>query len=98
MNAFYLVGRVMDVPEVVETANGIKYCRLKMSVIRNNRDGDEQNEIFEVSLFRNLAEEKFVKDGYVAVNGRIQANNYDKDGTLYYNCKLIGNSVTLFDQ
>ena len=94
MNAFYLAGRIIDTPEKLESANGTKICRLKIAVEKNIKEANDVYEIFEITLFRNLAQESFETGQLVAVNGRLQANNYEKDGNLYYNVKLIGNSVT----
>ena len=32
MNAFYLVGRIIEEPEKLETANGIKLCKVRIAV------------------------------------------------------------------
>ena len=91
---FGFAGRIIDEPERLETSNGVKLCRLHISVDKTGKDKDEQSEIYEVTVFRNLADENYQVGQYVAVNGKLMPNNYDKEGTLYYNSKLVGNSVT----
>ena len=56
---------------------------------------DQEEEILEVVLFRSLAEDRYEDGQYIAVNGRIQANNFEKEDVTYYHANLIGNSVTL---
>lgn len=93
MIGFYLVGRVTEEPEKTETANGLLLCRLKLSVDRTIRNQENGPEIFEVVLFRNLAEDKYEIGQLLAISGRVQANNFEKEGITYYHANLIGNSV-----
>ncbi|MBQ1482522.1 MAG: single-stranded DNA-binding protein [Erysipelotrichaceae bacterium] len=95
MNGFYLVGRVAGTPERVETSSGLPLCRLRLSVRKTFKDQEDGNEIFEVVLFRGLAEERYEEGTCLAVSGRLSANNFDKDETTYYHTNLIGNSVTV---
>lgn len=95
MNGFYLVGRVNDVPERAETSSGISLCRLRLNVRKTNKDAEDSSEIIEVVLFRSLAEENYEVGQYVAVSGRVQANNFEKEATTYYHVNLIGNSLTV---
>ena len=93
MNAFYLVGRIIEDPEKLETANGIKLCKLRMAVEKNGKDASETYEVYEIVMFRSLAEENYEVGQYLAVNGKLQANNYEKDGNYYYNAKLLANAI-----
>ena len=92
MNGFYLVGRVLDEPVKSESASGIPISRFRISVDRNTELGSEA-ETFEITVFRNLAEENFEVGEYISVTGRVSANNYEKDGNVRYNCRLIGNTI-----
>ena len=94
MNTFNLVGRVCEEPERFESANGVKVCRIRVSVEKSNRD-DDGYDIYEVALFRNLADEKLEVGQCVALTGKLQANNLEKDGNTYYSTKLIGNGLNL---
>ena len=93
MNGFYLMGRIISEPERGETANGTRYCRLKISVDKNARDQEETSEIYEIAVFRNLAENEYKIDQNIGVCGKLQANNYEKDGVQYCNVRLLGNTV-----
>ena len=93
MNAFYLVGRIIDEPEKLETTSGMKLCKLRMAVEKNGKDSGETYEVYEIVLFRSLAEESYEPGQYLAVNGKLHANNYEKEGNYYYNARLLANSV-----
>ena len=93
MNAFYLVGRIIEEPEKLETANGIRLCKVRLAVEKNSKDSSETYEVYEVVMFRSLAEESYEPGQYLAVNGKLQANNYEKDGNYYYNAKLLASAV-----
>ena len=95
MNGFYLVGRIMEVPDKSETSSGLPMCRLKVGVNRTYKDGEDDVDVFDVVLFRSLAQGNYAAGQSVAINGKIQANNFDKEGTVYYHANLIGNSITV---
>ena len=95
MNGFYLVGRIIGSPEKAETASGLPLCRLKLRVNKGGRDAEDGSEIFEVALFRSLAEADYQDGQMIAISGRLQANNFEKEDTVYYHVNLIGNSVTI---
>ncbi len=95
MNGFYLVGTIVEEPEKTETSTGLKLCRLKLSVNKPFKGQEDGNEIFEVVLFKNLAEEHYEIGQVLAVTGRVQANNFEKEGNVYYHANLIGNNVDL---
>ena len=97
MNSFYLVGKIVDSVDMTRTSNGINIARLHLAVERLNKDQEVTSDIFEIVLFRSLAERTY-KDGQtVAITGKLQANNYEKDGVSYYNNQLIANSVYVME-
>ena len=91
MNTFNLVGRITDEPERFESANGVKVCRIRVSIEKSGKDQDEGYDVYEVALFRTLAEEKLEVGQCVALSGKLQANNLEKDGNTYYSARLVGN-------
>ena len=97
MNNFFLVGKLIEDSQLSQTNSGTKMSRIKISVEKNNRDQEPANEIFEVVLFRNLAETQLKKDDAVAISGKLQANNYEKEDNNYYNCNLIGTSLYVME-
>lgn len=95
MNGFYLVGKITSEPEKGETINGTKLCRLRISVDKAVKDQGENFEIFEVTLFRGLAETDYEIGLSVAIGGKLTASNYEKDGNQYYNVRLVGNNISI---
>jgi single-stranded DNA-binding protein len=95
MNGFYLVGKIISEPEKGETINGTKLCRLKISVDKAAKEQEENYETFEITVFRTLAEADYEIGQSVGINGKLMANNYEKDGTQYYNVRLVGNSISI---
>ncbi len=95
MNGFYLVGKITSEPEKGETINGTKLCRLRISVDKAVKDQGENFEIFEVTLFRGLAETDYGIGQSVAIGGKLTASNYEKDGNQYYNVRLVGNNISI---
>ena len=72
MNSFYLVGRVADEAEKFESANGVKVCRLRVSVEKGSKDPAETCDLYEVALFRNLAEENYPVGQCIGIAGKLQ--------------------------
>ena len=98
MNLFALAGYIVDEPVKITTENGVKLCRLKVSVEKSAKDSEEDQEIFEVTVFRNLVDENYREGQFITVSGRLTANNFrSENNKQYYNANLIGNSVTLKD-
>lgn len=97
MNNFNIAGKLIDAGEKLETSEGLKICRLKVAVEKYNKNNDDDNDVYEVSLFKNLAEGNYNAGDYIAINGRLVSNNYEKEGNLYYNARLVGNSITLLN-
>ena len=93
MNSFYLVGKIIDSVGMTKTANGVNIARLHIAVERINKDQEVSNDIFEIVLFRSLAERTYKDGEMIAIAGKLQANNYEKDGVSYYNNSLIANSI-----
>jgi len=94
MNCVSLAGRIYDDPVKFESNNGVKCCRFKMTVDRAVKDNDRPFEIFEVVVFKNLADLNYEIGQFVGVIGRLQSNNYEKDGKSYYNASIIGGNVS----
>lgn len=98
MNTFNLVGCIMSEPERGETANGLNLCRIRIAVEKANaKDQANDFEEFEVALFGNLAGQEFMTGQIVAISGRLQANNYEKDAITYHNVRLTANTVSVIN-
>ena len=97
MNLFALAGYIADEPVKITTDNGTRLCRLRISVDKSSKESEEDKEIYEVTVFRNLVDEDYQVGQFIAVSGKIVCNNYRSENKSYYNTNLIGNSVTLKD-
>ena len=94
MNSFNLFGKIIQEPERSMTANGINLCKVKIAVNKNN-EKDETFDIYEITLFRKLAEENYNVGQYIAVNGKLLSNTIEKDDIVYHNVSLIGNNIDI---
>jgi single-stranded DNA-binding protein len=97
MNLFALAGYIVDEPVKITTDNGTRLCRLKISVDKSSKETEDEKEIYEVTVFRNLVDENYRIGQFIAVSGRLVCNNYKNENKQYYNANLIGNNVTLKD-
>ena len=97
MNSFYLVGKIVDAIDMTKTSNGVNIARIHVAVERVNKDQEVSNDIFEIVLFRSLAERTYNENDTIAITGKLQANNYEKDGVSYYNNQLIANSIYVME-
>ncbi len=97
MNLFALAGYIADEPVKITTENGTRLCRLKISVDKGSKENEEDKEIYEVTVFRNLVDENYRAGQFIAVSGKLVSNNYRSENKAYYNANLIGNNVTLKD-
>lgn len=98
MNEVNIIGRLLEQPEKASSSNGIKFVRFKIAVDKTNKDGETNGyDVFEIVVFRDLADVDANVGQFIGVTGRLSANNYEKDGKAYYNCSIIGNNITLMN-
>lgn len=95
MNQVDLVGKLIEEPERSITSSGNKLSKFKISLEKSNKDGETAQEIFEIVAFRDLAEIEMDVGQFIVVNGRLNANNYEKDGKTYYNCSILANNLSV---
>ena len=95
MNNFYLIGKLIEEPEKSQTGSGLPMAKLRICVDKSGRDSEEDNNVFEVTAFRSIAEMNIPKGAIVVVSGKVQPNNYSKEGTVYYNTRLVASAVSL---
>ena len=103
MNHFLVIGKAVETPEIYETSTGIKYTRLILDANRpyKNREGAYDVDRFCITIWKNLAEEvcaNIDSGDALIVSGRIQSNNYEKDGEVRYHVDMIGDKVSLLSQ
>ena len=94
MNQFQIVGKVLEKPQKLDTSSGIKMAKLRVCVDKI-KDDEKIYEVFEILLFKQLAELEFEESQLVEVIGRISANTYEKDGKQFFNSSLIANNVSV---
>lgn len=96
MNDVNIAGRLLQEPERSQSASGIKIAKLKIAVDKINKDGDNNGyDVFEVVVFRDLADIKVEVGQFLGISGRLMANNYEKEDKSYYNCSIVGNNIAL---
>lgn len=96
MNSVNIAGKVIDDPVRSTSSNGLAIMRFKLSVDKPNKSDASQYDVYEVTVFRDLAEAKLDIGQYVGVTGKLVSNNYEKEGKTYYNCSVVGNSISLY--
>lgn len=95
MNSVNIAGKIIDDPVRSKGSSGINFARFKIAVDKNKDVNGNGYDVFEIVVFRELADLKYEIGQFVGVTGKLQANNYDKEGKSYYNCSIVGNSITM---
>jgi len=99
MNSCVLVGTVKEPVQLSTSSKGSVYGTLFVSTDRpfRNDDGTVTSDTFRVTLWKGIAEEcaaACTVGSLVAVKGRLQSNNYEKDDRTYYNAEVIAEKVS----
>jgi len=96
MNRVILIGRLTKDPEI-RTSGNYTIASFSIAVDRKfKRDGEPEADFFNYTAFNKTAEfiEKYCKKGTkMAVEGRIQNDNYEKDGVKHYGVKIMVDSL-----
>lgn len=95
MNSVNIAGKIIDDPVRTKSSNGIDFAKFKIAVDKNKDTNGNGYDIFEVVVFRELADLKYEIGQYVGVTGKLTANNYEKEDKSYYNCSIIGNAISM---
>jgi single-strand DNA-binding protein len=97
MNLVVLVGNLTRDPEVKYMQNGTAVAHISVAVNRAyTKEGGPDSDFFRVTLFGKQAElvERYLSKGKkVGVEGRIQNDNYERDGQTVYRDSIIGNRI-----
>ena len=99
INNIVIVGKVVEAPEIKETAMGNKVCSLLLEVERNfpNADGIYQSDLIPVNLWRGMAEEvSNCKPGMlIGVKGRLQTYEAkSKAGNEFRALNVVAETIT----
>jgi single-strand DNA-binding protein len=97
MNLVVLVGNLTADPEIRYAGNGTAVANIRIAVRRAFRkEGGPEADFFRVTIFGKQAEmvEKYLSKGQkVGIEGRIENNNYEKDGKTVYQDQIIANNI-----
>ncbi len=99
LNQCVLVGKVKQVPQLQETANKNKVATLLLEVERSfkNSEGVLESDVFNVQLWRGIAEtccDVCTIGSVIAIKGRIQSFNVQKESNTFYNAEIIAEKVS----
>lgn len=94
MADFVLVGNIIEKPTIETAKNNLKYVRLKVSCKKQTDENEYDN--YEVYAWRNLAEDVYNPNQLVTIKGRLQSNNYEKDGNVFYNTRLVAERIDFY--
>lgn len=93
MNRVTLCGRLTRDPELRTTTTGTSVCTFTIAVDRpRNKDGIKEADFLRCKCFGKQGESIAFykrKGEMLAVDGRIQNNNYEKDGIRHYSDEII---------
>jgi len=99
MNKVILIGNLTRDPETTTIASGVTVCKFGIAVNRNftnNQTGEREVDFFNIVAWRGLGENcgKFLTKGKkVAVCGRIEIRNFEKDGVKQYYTDIVADDV-----
>lgn len=98
MNKVMLIGRLTKDPEFSTTNGGVSNCKFSIAVQRTfaNSNGDRDADFFNITTWRSTADNcnKYLKKGdKISVIGRLQSNNYEKDGKNQYSVNVVAEEV-----
>lgn len=95
MNKVILMGRLTRDPEVRYSQGSNATCIAKFSIAvdrRFKRDGDPDADFFNCTAFGKQGEfvEKYLTKGTkIVLTGRVQNDNYEKDGVKHYSVQIV---------
>ena len=96
MNKLILIGRLTKDPEIRVSGN-VTIAKFSLAVDRKyKRDGEPEADFFNCTAFNKTAEfiEKYCSKGMkMAIEGRIQNDNYEKDGVKHYGVTVIVENI-----
>lgn len=105
LNRVQLIGRLGRDPELKSIPNGKKVCEFSMAVNRRwkNKGGENQDvtDWFNIEAWDRLGEicgEYLRKGSLIFVEGRLQTNTYEENGSTRYFTKVILSQMQMLDK
>lgn len=98
MNVAIIMGRLTAAPEMRRTENDIPVASFTVAVDRDfkDKDGNKQTDFIKCVAWRKTAEfvqKYFGKGSAIAVEGKIQVRQYEKDGEKRWATEVIADHV-----
>ena len=102
-NKVFLIGRLVRDPELRVTSTGIALCRFTVAVdrYRNKETNESVTDFIRIVSWRRLAEicgEYLKKGKLVSVDGRLQLDQYEKDGQMRESVELVADNLQMLDR
>lgn len=102
MNKVILIGRLTKDADLRATTSGTAVASFTLAVDRQFKaqDGTKETDFINCIAWRKQAENvaKYVKKGsLIAVEGRLQVRNYEKDGQARWFTEVIADSITFLE-
>jgi single-strand DNA-binding protein len=105
LNRVQLIGRLGRDPELKKIPGGKKVCVFSMAVNRRwkNREGDTQEvtDWFNIEAWERLGEicnDYLAKGSLVYLEGRLQTDSYQDEGSTRYFTKVITSQMQMLDK
>jgi single-strand DNA-binding protein len=97
MNIVILVGNLTRDPEIRHAGNGTVVASINIAVNKAfKKEGGPDADFFRITAFGKTAElaERYLSKGKkISVEGRIENNNYEKEGKTVYQDQIIANRI-----
>jgi len=99
MNQVAFVGRITNDPKIEELENGKKVCNINLAIGRTykNADGEYGTDFVDCVLWDDLGERTVDycrKGDLVGLKGRVETNNYEKDGEKRKSTKVVAERIS----
>ena len=105
LNRVQLIGRLGRDPELKKIPGGKKVCVFSLAVNRRwkNKDGESQEETdwFNIEAWERLGEvcgEYLKKGSLIFLEGRVQTDTYEENGSTRYFTKVISTQMQMLDK
>ena len=103
LNKAFVIGRLVRDPEMRMTASGVALTQFTVAVDKpyKNEQGERGADFLRVVTWRRLAEiaGQYLKKGkLVAIVGRLQMDNYEKDGQLRQSAQIVADNFQMLDR
>ncbi|WP_044639747.1 single-stranded DNA-binding protein [Risungbinella massiliensis] len=103
INRIILVGRLTRDPELRYTPSGAAVTKFNIAVDRKytNQKGERETDFIPIVVWQKLAENcanYLAKGSLVGVDGRLQINQYEKEGQTHRSPQVVAEDVRFLDR